>query len=89
MTKQKAIAKKCLECSGDSPKEVTLCHFFKCPLWKYRCGYHIKTTRYKKRLEIAQGKYSRDFKELSTIGINIAFFILHDNEALAVEKNRG
>lgn len=38
MIRSKAILKKCLECSGDTSKEVTLCHIFDCPLWQFRFG---------------------------------------------------
>jgi len=34
----KAIRLKCLDCSGDSPKEVTECTLEKCPLHPFRAG---------------------------------------------------
>lgn len=34
----KAMRLKCLECSGDSWREVQLCQVFDCPLWSYRLG---------------------------------------------------
>jgi len=34
----KAIRKHCLECSGDSSKEVNLCLCDNCPLYPFRMG---------------------------------------------------
>ena len=34
----KSIRKHCLECSGQSPKEVRLCLITHCPLYPYRMG---------------------------------------------------
>ena len=34
----KAIRTKCLECSGNQPKEVRLCTCIDCPLYLYRMG---------------------------------------------------
>ena len=41
-TPLKSIRKKCLECSGGSPKEVTECHITDCPLFPYRFGKNPK-----------------------------------------------
>lgn len=73
MTKQKAIAKYCLECSGDQPKEVIICHLADCPLWEYRCGYHIDTTRYRARIGRALKNYAKDVKALEEVGIHVDF----------------
>lgn len=35
-TLERAIRKKCLECSGNSRKEVENCAFKDCTLWPYR-----------------------------------------------------
>jgi hypothetical protein len=74
MTRTKAIRLHCLECSGNSPKEVTLCHIFDCPLWQFRCGTSTKSKQYKERIQKAQKRYSQDFQELSDMGISLAFF---------------
>jgi hypothetical protein len=74
----KTIRAKCLECSGDSPKEVTLCHQFDCPSWEYRFGYSIKTMRYKRRMEKAKKQFSKEFKELTNMGIDIRNFFVYD-----------
>lgn len=76
----KAIQAKCLECSGGSPKEITLCHIFDCPLWEYRFGYSIKTTRYKRRMETAKKQFPKDLKELTNMGINIRSFFGYDKD---------
>ena len=67
MNKSQAIKKYCLECSGNSPKEVTLCHLVDCPLWQFRFGYSIKDKRYKKRMEAAKKKYPEEYREMLQI----------------------
>jgi hypothetical protein len=67
MNKSKAIKQYCLECSGESPKEVTLCHIVDCPLWQFRFGYSIKDKRFKKRIEAAQRKYPEEYREMLQI----------------------
>jgi len=37
-TPLKAIRAKCLDCSGDQPKEVRLCHLDHCALYPFRFG---------------------------------------------------
>ena len=72
MTRQKAIAKKCLECSGNA-KEVTLCHLFDCPLWSFRTGSSLKV--YKERMKRAFSRYQEEWKELEKMGIKKEDFI--------------
>ena len=74
MNRAKAIAKYCLECSGESPKEVTLCHLFDCPLWQYRIGARVSTKHYNKRIKGAIKRYETDVKELEAMGIDISRF---------------
>jgi hypothetical protein len=38
----KSIRKKCLDCSGDSRKEVKECPILDCPLYPYRFGKNPK-----------------------------------------------
>lgn len=64
MGKAKAIRLKCLDCSGDSPKEVTLCHLVSCPLWPYRFGYSTNDKRYQKRMETAKRNYPDEYLEV-------------------------
>jgi len=68
LTKQKAIARYCKECSGNS-KEVTLCNIFDCPLWEYRCGYHVSSQSYSPRIKNAFRKFKPEVKELKGMGI--------------------
>ncbi len=42
LTPMKAIRKKCLQCSCDSFKEVTLCPIKTCALYAYRFGRRPK-----------------------------------------------
>ncbi|GAG55496.1 unnamed protein product [marine sediment metagenome] len=74
LTKQKAIAKYCKECSGNA-KEVTLCNVFDCPLWQYRCGYHMSSQSYKPRIQNAFRKYKLDVRELKVMGYTIENFL--------------
>ena len=34
----RAIRRKCLDCSNNQTKEVTLCELENCALWRYRMG---------------------------------------------------
>ena len=43
-SRAKAVKDKCLECSGFSPLEVTLCPVVTCPLWKWRTGNDTSRT---------------------------------------------
>jgi len=38
LTPIKAMRSKCLDCTGNQPKEVRLCTCLSCPLWGYRMG---------------------------------------------------
>ena len=38
LTPIKSMRAKCLDCTGNQPKEVRLCPCKKCPLWGYRMG---------------------------------------------------
>ena len=64
MNKSQAIRKKCLECSGGSPKEVTLCLIVDCPLWPFRFGYSIRDKRYEKRMKAAKKNYPEEYQEM-------------------------
>lgn len=81
MTKQKAIYLKCLDCSGGSAKDVTLCTLFECPLWEYRCGFHVTSGRYAKRIEAAFSKLTPDIQELRREGLEGHFFNVERKQA--------
>ena len=75
----KRIAMKCLDCSGSSPKEVTLCHLFDCPLWAVRLGCPLNSNRYKKRMKTGEKNFKEDIEELRIMGIKIEeFYKEHD-----------
>jgi len=63
MNKAEAIRRKCLDCS-ESPKEVTLCPVFDCPLWQYRFGCSLNTKQYKKRMYKAKQRYEVEYENL-------------------------
>ena len=67
MNKSLAIRLKCLECMGDSPKEVTICHQVDCPLWAHRFGCSDQSKRYKERMEKAKSKYPEEYKEMQKL----------------------
>jgi len=75
MQRREAIRKKCLDCSGGSSKEVTLCPIFDCPLWEWRTGSHIKSNIYKRRIKKALVRYRLDFDELRKEGFDIKHFL--------------
>ena len=75
MTRQKAIHLKCLECSGNIAKDVTLCILFDCPLWQFRCGCSVDTTRYRNRIENAFKKYPKDLGDIEDMGIRAESFL--------------
>ncbi len=48
-------------------KEVTLCPSVTCALWQFLFGYTIWDQKFKKRIETANKKYSREFREVSNM----------------------
>lgn len=67
MNRAKAIQKYCIECAGDSAKEVTMCHIIDCPLWQFRTGNGIKSKVYKKRIALSRTKYPDDWQEIDAL----------------------
>jgi hypothetical protein len=41
----KSVKAKCLDCTGFSPKEITLCSVITCPLWNHRPYQHQDTEK--------------------------------------------
>lgn len=89
MTKQRAIYLKCLDCSADDRKEVLLCTLFDCPLWPYRCGCHISSSRYRDRIGRAFRTFTRIVAELRRDGLAIADFLRNDEPASHSTGKRG
>ena len=87
LTRRQAIRLKCLECAGDSPKEVKLCHIFDCPLWDYRCGFSVNSSQYHERIEKAKVRFAKELKELSAIGVDTAFFFKEPLKTVRVAEN--
>lgn len=64
LTKSRAIKLHCLTCSGESPKEVTLCVISTCPLWKFRFGYSPNDKRYDERMQLAAKRRPKEYQEV-------------------------
>jgi hypothetical protein len=75
MTKQDAIRKHCLECAGDSRKEVTLCPLFDCPLWPWRTGTHTSSKTYVERVTRTLEGSPEEVAELGKLGVDVSRFI--------------
>ena len=75
MTKQAAIRKHCLECAGDSRKEVSLCHLFDCPLWPWRTGTHTTSKTYVARINKTLESCPEAVAALGKLGVDISRFI--------------
>lgn len=73
MNRAKAISKYCLECSGGSSKEVTLCHLFDCPLWLHRFGTGRANSLV--RMKRAMVSNREEIDELKKTGIDVSKFI--------------
>ena len=91
MTKQEAIRRYCVECAGNSHKEVTLCCLVDCPLWPWRTGQHLSSKVYVDRIAAALRKYPDDVAELINLGIDISkfgrFLAVQPQHAPVAEKN--
>jgi hypothetical protein len=64
MTKQRAIRKFCLACSGESVKDVALCTDPKCVLWPWRLGYGPKSLQSRRAMESIRDRYPQDVADL-------------------------
>jgi len=73
MNRAKAISKYCLECSGGSSKEATLCHLFDCPLWPHRFGTGRANSLV--RMKRAMVSNQEEIAEIRKMGIDVSKFI--------------
>ena len=64
MIRSKAIAAKCLDCSGGSSKEVTLCQVVDCPLWQFRFGTSLKNKGFAERMDKAREQFPLEFTDM-------------------------
>ena len=68
MNRTRAIAKKCLQCCGDSAKEVTLCHIFDCPLWPFRFGgMNLGSKKFSERMNKIKANYPKEYKYMQEV----------------------
>jgi len=74
MNRRQAIYLKCLDCCGDNWREVLICQVFDCPLWPFRTGDNIGSTRYKKRIRALFTRKTEDITELQKQGLDMPFF---------------
>lgn len=89
MTRQRAIYLKCLECSGESAREVTLCSSLDCPLWEYRCGCSLDSRRYAERVKAAFTKDTEAAREIRSLGLGIADYLEKHAQAIKKRDKRG
>ena len=68
LTPIKAIRAKCLECQGQSPKEVRLCLAVQCALHPYRMGKNPNRKGIAPNKEVLNQKTQVDSKETSEKG---------------------
>jgi hypothetical protein len=62
-TRKLAIRDYCLECSGGTTSEVTLCGLVDCPLWGYRFGNCPTSKAFKVRMGTAKMSKPEEFKD--------------------------
>jgi hypothetical protein len=74
MNRTKAIKINCLDCAGETAKEVLLCPVFDCPLWNFRLGPDSGTAAYRRRMEVALTNYAEDVAEMRREGLDVARF---------------
>lgn len=65
--RSKAIRQRCRECSGDSPKETTLCPVVLCDLWPYRLGCAMESQQFRERMALAKKNYPDEYEVMSKL----------------------
>ena len=81
LTPIKAIRAKCLDCTGNQPKEVRLCTCLSCPSWGYRMGVRPEHKRALEanedvRIEILRG--TQGFFEQNERSVQVSLEVLND-----------
>lgn len=74
LSKARATARNCLECAGDSAKDVTLCHVFDCPLWEWRLGTHCSGKGPRSRVRRAIEANPDLMAEMKAMGVETSRF---------------
>ena len=66
ISRARAVKEKCVDCSGFSAKEVTLCQVFNCPLWPFRfgAGYSMGSKPFNERMERAKKQFPKEIEEI-------------------------
>lgn len=74
MNRTKAIKAKCLECAGDTYREVLLCVLFDCPLWEFRTGQDARSGGYQRRMLKLKEDYGEELEMLRKAGYDVDQF---------------
>lgn len=61
VNRAKAIKELCLQCSGGSPTEVTLCPMVDCPVWGWRFGNSFNSKAFLERMEGVKKRNPKEF----------------------------
>jgi hypothetical protein len=71
MNRTKAIKEHCLDCAGESDKELVLCCLFDCPLWQYRTGHDLRSKTYQTRMMKYKTLYADELERMRISGCDI------------------
>ncbi len=63
VSRPKAIREYCIDCSGGSTGEATLCTVLSCPLWGWRFGSKPGSKAFLARMEKARENKPKEFDE--------------------------
>jgi hypothetical protein len=63
LDRSRAIWKYCMDCAGESSKEVTLCNLVDCPLWPWRFGCKMGSPVFMARMERQRGVTPDEFND--------------------------
>lgn len=74
MTKSKSIRRYCLECAGESTKDVAFCTAPACPLWEHRLGVRLDSTRGSGIMKKNCETYRKDYEALKEYGVDPALY---------------
>ncbi len=77
----KAMRAKCLDCTGNQPKEVRLCTCFTCPLWGYRMGVrpeHKRALEANEDARVEKLRGTQGFFEQNERSVQVSLEVLND-----------
>jgi hypothetical protein len=63
LSRPRAVKEYCVECSGGTPQEVTICGLVDCPLWGFRFGGSPDSPSFKRRMSDAKERKPEEFKD--------------------------